>query len=85
METGTEAKTRKECCLWAYSHGFLIKRSYIIQDYLPMIGTAHGRLGPPTLIINQENAPEYLPAGSLSDTGMFSSEIPLPRQKPTYV
>ena len=32
--------------------------SYTIQDHLTSSATSHTELGPPTLIINQENAPQ---------------------------
>ena len=47
--------------------GLFTLLSYTIQDFLRRCGTTHSGLGPPTLIINQENAPEACPQGDLGE------------------
>lgn len=43
---------------WLDVHGLFSLLSYTTQDYLPKKGITHSVLGPPTSIIDQENAPQ---------------------------
>ena len=68
-KSGNELKQKQTQGPWkrtAYWPAFSYL-SYISQDHLHKGGTAHSGLGPPTSIINQENAPKGLPTGSLME------------------
>lgn len=49
--------------------------AYTTQDHLPKGGTTHSKLGPPTSIINQGNAPCAYPQANLNGS-IFSIEDP---------
>lgn len=48
----------EESCLLACSSWLLNFPSYTTEDHLTSSATSHSELDPPTLIINQENAPQ---------------------------
>lgn len=74
QETRSEKKTTEKSATWLASHGFLGLLSYATLYHLSEDDTSHSELGPPTLIVNQENAPTIMPT-SHSDGGNFSNEI----------
>lgn len=67
QETRNETKTTEKSATWLASHGFLGLLSYTTLYHLPKDGTSHSELGPPTLIVNQENAPTIMPTSLLME------------------
>ena len=63
--------TGKLAAYYWFTHSFSCRT----QDHEPRGGTAHSGLGPPTVVIDQENAPGAHPQVGL----MEALEFPLPR------
>ena len=63
---------------WLLLYGLLSLLFYIPQNYMPMAGTTHGRLGPPTQIMNQENIPQTCPQTIVMEA-FFLFRVLLPR------
>jgi hypothetical protein len=57
LEAEFKAKTEDDAASWLALHGSL-RVSNTTQVCLPQDGISHSGLGPPTSIINQENAPQ---------------------------
>lgn len=65
LEVGTEAEVMKEQCLLDAFHGLLSLFSWVTKDHLPVGGSVHSGLSPPTLTINQENVPQTCPQDTI--------------------
>ena len=52
-----EEGTLEKPCYWPFPFDFLSLLSYVTQNHLSTGGSRCSRLGPPTLILNQENTP----------------------------
>lgn len=53
--------------------GLLTLLPYTTEDHRPRVSTTYRELGPPTMIINQENASQAYPQANLEGT-FFSIE-----------
>lgn len=71
LKGGAEAKTMGErTAYWLVPHGSFCLLFHTTQDHLLKSGTVHRKLGLPTWVIDQEDAPTQLPSGQ-SDGGTF--------------
>lgn len=79
VQTETEAEAKEECCFLAGSLWLMPSQlSYISQDHLPRISTAHSGQRLPASINNQGNSPQIRPQANLIWAVTQLRLLPLP-------
>ena len=64
LEAGTEVEAMRIHAYGLVIHGLLSLLFYSTQEYQPRVGITFSDLGPPTSIINYEDAPHAFLTGS---------------------